>query len=58
MSENNESAIRGSICYGGADPAAGLFETAYKILMGEEPSPYWIYEKFWAENCFGWEYNG
>lgn len=58
MSATNESAIRGSICYGGADPAAGLFETAYKMLMGEESSPYWIYEQFWAENCFGWEYNG
>ena len=56
LSGTNESAIRGSIFYGGDDPSRYLYETAYKMLMGEEDVPYWYDESVWAENLYGWTY--
>lgn len=57
MAQNGESAVQGAIMYGGSDPSLALFESAYKMLIGEEEAPYWVPEPFWSVNSFGWEYS-
>jgi len=57
LSATNESAVRGSIFYGGDDPSYYLYDTAVKMLMGEEDIPYWFDESVWAVNSYGWTYD-
>lgn len=57
MSRTNESAVRGTIKYGGSDPSSLMFKTTYEMLIGEHEVPYWEPEPCWSENTFGWQYS-
>ncbi|MGI5971155.1 MAG: hypothetical protein ACOX7P_05450 [Oscillospiraceae bacterium] len=58
MSKTNESAIRGSISYGGSDPSQSMYITTHDMLFGLHAIPYWVNEPHWSENSFGWQYSG